>query len=567
MQKITTTTTAAVIVLLFAAVVTAQQQQQQQEWVIQLRPGVDAQQFAQEHHMIHLGALDYLPDNFHKFTATSTRTMIPRDSPDVLFSEHQVKRTRKYTRAAASSGVADPLYPAQWHLHTNAFSVDVDHAGTRSGRGVTIAVVDDGLQHTHPDLQGNYVAAHSYDFNFNDPNPTPDSSGDSHGTSAAGVAAAIRRNGHCGQGAAPEASLAGIRLIAEAVTDETEARALSYHAMGNVDIFSCSWGPEDSGAVMERPGLLLDHTLSLYAGGQRGRMGKGTIYVWASGNGRDGGDSCAFDGYASSPYVIAIGAIDHNGDQAWYSEGCAALMAVMPSSGANQGVATVDLLGAWGYDPGECNTRFGGTSAAAPLAAGVIALMLEERPQLTWRDVKYIIAKAAQPIHTEDTDWSLNAAGYRHSHKYGFGMLKVPALLAATRAHTLVPSPHRIYETGIRTIHDPAGYMPFHMDFAINGSNIGHIEHVVFVASLAHKSRGDVVIRLRSPSGITSILAPARPNDRTPDYPQGGWAFTSVRHWGETRADGIWRLEVDDVNTRTAGKYHFHGFILKIFGY
>jgi len=109
--------------------------------------------------------------------------------------------------------------------------------------------------------------------------------------------------------------------------------------------------------------------------------------------------------------------------------------------------------------------------------------------------------------------------------------------------------------------------MPFHLDFAINGSNIGHIEHVVFVASLAHKSRGDVVIRLRSPSGITSILAPARPNDRTPDYPQGGWAFTSVRHWGETRADGIWRLEVDDVNTRTAGKYHFHGFILKIFGY
>ena len=133
-----------------------------------------------------------------------------------------------------------------------------------------------------------------------------------------------------------------------------EAEALTHNAIGSVDIYSCSWGPADDGITMSEPGPVVQAALQQYAGQMRGRLGKGSIYVWASGNGRAEHDSCAFDGYASSPFVIAIGAIDHTGQQSWYSEGCSALMAVTPSSGAMQGITTVDLMGSAGYDPGEC---------------------------------------------------------------------------------------------------------------------------------------------------------------------------------------------------------------------
>jgi len=113
----------------------------------------------------------------------------------------------------------DPLFGQQWHLRNTLQSGGVSGEDARlatawdtvRGNGVVIGIVDDGLQHTHPDLAGRYDASLSYDFNDNDPNPMPTSS-DGHGTSAAGVAAATGNNGLGVTGAAPAATLAGIRL-------------------------------------------------------------------------------------------------------------------------------------------------------------------------------------------------------------------------------------------------------------------------------------------------------------------------------------------------------------------
>jgi hypothetical protein len=83
------------------------------------------------------------------------------------------------------------------------------------------------------------------------------------------------------------------------------------------------------------PGRIVLETFA--ASAVHGRGGKGSIYVWASGNGAHVGDSCAYDGYASSPYTIAVGAIDDSGKRSYYSEGCPALMCVAPSSGRKTG--------------------------------------------------------------------------------------------------------------------------------------------------------------------------------------------------------------------------------------
>ncbi len=96
----------------------------------------------------------------------------------------------------------------------------------RLGSGVNIAIVDDGLQYTHPDLALNYRSGLSRDINFNDADPAgPNAANeDFHGTAVAGVAAGRGHNGVGVSGVAPRAGLAGIRLIAAATTDAQEAQ-------------------------------------------------------------------------------------------------------------------------------------------------------------------------------------------------------------------------------------------------------------------------------------------------------------------------------------------------------
>ncbi len=91
----------------------------------------------------------------------------------------------------------DPLFGNQWHLRNTGQTggtpgEDVNAVAawdSVTGDGVVIGIVDDGLQHTHPDLHDQYRADLSWDFNFDDPDPTPGAL-DDHGTATAGVAGA-----------------------------------------------------------------------------------------------------------------------------------------------------------------------------------------------------------------------------------------------------------------------------------------------------------------------------------------------------------------------------------------
>ena len=85
---------------------------------------------------------------------------------------------------------------------------------------------------------------------------------------------------------------------------------------------------------------------------EQGYHTKNSIFVWAGGNGKGVHDNGNYDGYANHYTTMAIGAVDHTGHQAWYSEDCACLLAVTPSSGTSgKSITTVDLSGAPGYGP------------------------------------------------------------------------------------------------------------------------------------------------------------------------------------------------------------------------
>lgn len=85
---------------------------------------------------------------------------------------------------------------------------------------------------------------------------------------------------------------------------------------------------------MEGPSYLIQQ--SVVNGILNGRGGKGSVFVFASGNGAAQGDQCNFDGYTNSIYSVTVAAVDYKGLHPYYSEACAANMVVTYSSGSGK---------------------------------------------------------------------------------------------------------------------------------------------------------------------------------------------------------------------------------------
>ncbi len=458
----------------------------------------------------------------------------------------------------------DPLFVSQWHLENTGQTggtagVDSNITGvwdTHTGAGVVIGIVDDGVELAHPDLAANVANGLSFDYVSNDSDPTPAAnSGDNHGTAVAGVAAGVGNNSLGITGAAYEASIAGIRLLGFPQTATTESSALT-HRNQSIHIYNNSWGPADNGVIAALPPQV---EAALSTGARLGRGGLGSIYTWAAGNGRSFGDYSNYDQYASSRYVIAVGAITHNGLQSSYSESGSNLLVSAYSS--SPGIVTTDLVGADGYDATDYTNTFGGTSSAAPLVSGVIALMLDANPNLSYRDVMDILARTAEHNDPTDAGWTVNGAGLRVNHKYGFGAIDAQASVSAALTHNaLGPLASRSTPVVLvnRTIPDntPSGTV------ATVTTNVQlNLEHVELVLNAAHQNRGDLAITLVSPSGTRSVMTQARTQDFGNDYTN--WVFTTTRNWGE-RSDGTWTVEIADLVTGTTGSFRdfqlrFHG--------
>ena len=110
-----------------------------------------------------------------------------------------------------------------------------------------------------------------------------------------------------------------------------------------IDIYSASWGPEDDGKTVDGPGPLAKK--AFINGINQGRNGKGSIFVWASGNGGRQTDNCNCDGYTNSIYTLSISSATQGGRKPWYLEECSSTLATTYSSGTpghDASIATVD---------------------------------------------------------------------------------------------------------------------------------------------------------------------------------------------------------------------------------
>jgi subtilisin-like proprotein convertase family protein len=453
----------------------------------------------------------------------------------------------------------DSLINQQWHLKFNnqsgavlgtdlniesTWAYPINSAGFR-GRGIRIGIVDDGVQTSHPDFVGNIDTTNDYDWNDTTPNDPSPGAGDDHGTACAGDAAARGNNSLGVSGSAPESTLVGMRLIAANTTDQQEADAMNYLPQ-LIQIKSNSWGPNDTGAILEAPGPLT--LAALKNAVETGRGGKGTIFMWAGGNGLEVNDNSNYDGYANSIYTIAVGAFDSQSRQAYYSESGANIVIVSPSSGLSPalGKTTTDRTGADGYVAGDYESDFGGTSSATPTASGVVALMLEANPNLGWRDVQEILMRSAKKVNPSDTDWKtpVAPANINHNHKFGAGLIDATAAvtLANDWVNLSTQLKRTVPQTGLNVAIPNQNTTGVTREFVVAAQDNIRVEHVTVTVNINHTARGNLKITLTSPSGSVSRLAEVHA-DSGDDF--ANWTFMTVRNWGENAA-GTWRLKITD---------------------
>lgn len=367
----------------------------------------------------------------------------------------------------------DPFLATQaWHLdNTGQFGgtagEDIDVLGTawtsgaantNKGFGVRVGIIDDAIDIEHEDLRPNAFTGLglSLSFNYRDGSgfPRPCSVDDDHGTAVAGIVAARDTNGRGAAGVAPRATIVGLNALATStVADISDA------LQRDVAVSNNSWGAFDDREFTTIPAPIAQAISTATA---NGRGGLGTVILFSGGNGGNPAspllaDNANYDGYIANRRVIPVCAVDRLGDEAPYSERGENILVCAPSSDDTAGFRT----GIFSTYPGnqyrparapfadcpaggqQVGCPFSGTSASTPMAAGVVALMLEANPNLSWRDVRLILALSARKnrIGSNPGDWSTtrnavtsvanyctsgvcsNASLNRTSPKYGYGVV------------------------------------------------------------------------------------------------------------------------------------------------
>lgn len=477
---------------------------------------------------------------------------------------------------------ADTFFSLQWHLDNQGQlggvpdeDINVLPVWTLDenfGNGIEVVVVDDGIDLLHQDLKSNLLATRSFNFADSSTDITGDSSDSKHGTAVAGIIAAEQLNTVGVRGVAPEASLFGFNLIAPGNTTTANVASAMNRDL-TVDISNNSWGPEDDTGLFFEPDSTWE--LAIDDGTTNGRGGLGIVYLWAGGNGGTTIDRSDYDGFANYHGVIAIGAVDHNGYRASYSETGSNIWVVAPSEGTPAsdypGIMTTDVSGGGGYNfPGATGdvydinytANFNGTSAATPIVSGVVALMLAANPALTYRDVRMILAQTARQVDPLDAGWAKNNAsfpvgGYNINEQYGFGAVDAEAAVNAAKTWTNIGA--EIVETYTSSF-AVASITPFNtaiLNTVTVTSTLSQIEFVEIIPQVSHPDWGELNIQLIRSGGDGSTTTSTLTESRTcfsgflscSFFMSGdNFRFGSSRYLGET-PNGDWTLQIiDQVN-------------------
>lgn len=317
----------------------------------------------------------------------------------------------------------DPLYPGQWFwARLKMEEIWAREAGTAR---TTIVVVDDGCDARHPDLAANMDPGRDVLDGDDDPSPVPGARGNNHGTACAGLVAAVGGNGVGVVGACPGCRVRCVRLLgADPMTPipiSADVDAFQFALDNNAAVVSNSWGFVEAAPA---PGALVDAIISVE---QQSRQGKGAVVLFAAGN----DDRELLDNELTGVEgVIAVGAVNQFGDLSPFSNRGRTLDVVAPT-----GTYTTDIAGPDGDNAGDYTDRFGGTSSACPVAAGVVGLLASAAPDAPASEL------ASALISTAKLPSFVVPGPDGHDLSYGFGEIRPAAALEKLVPSTPPPMP------------------------------------------------------------------------------------------------------------------------------
>jgi subtilisin-like proprotein convertase family protein len=456
-------------------------------------------------------------------------------------------------------------FTGQWHLRNTvnpSIDVNIDPAWATdvTGLGVIVGIVDDSVEGTHPDLSPNFSAANSYDFADQDPDPAPALADDRHGISVAGVAAGRGGNGIGTTGAAPFATIAGLRVgFGGGSTDAEFADAVKYRSQGAIQTIRVKNHSYGYNAPFIADTLSRD-ALELSAQ-------SGTIHSWSAGNSR--GTSAQDTGkhiMLTSPWVIVTAALGYDGVFSNYSSWGSSVTVTAPSSDSgNPGITTTDRTGTGGYNgfvDNNYTAGFGGTSSSSPLVAGCLALLKQVAPNANVRVAKHLIARTAGKVNPTDTStdggWRTNAAGINFNANYGFGIMDAGAMVDLGKK---MNTHYGSSSISSGTVNVAAG-IPDNNATGISRTFVvaqnAKVEDVEVNLNVSHTFRGNIAGFITSPSGLKARFFTNSASDSGDNIV---WRFLVNHFWGENTA-GTWTIQLADLAAGTTGTWN--NFSLKI---
>jgi subtilisin family serine protease len=516
-------------------------------------------------------------------------------------------------------------------------NVDSVIASGLTGKGIIIAILDEDLELAHEDLAANIVAGESFNYLNRTTDPTLPAGGtEGHGTSVAGLAAGRGWNNIGGRGVAPLASLKGFNIL-KGTTFQDDLESIggaTYSA--DVSIFNQSFGV-DSRIFVAPLATIIEDQYKASVTSLRG--GKGAIFVRSSGNGfadyegagvaadcdaavaiKISCQNAVMDPSMALPQIITVGALDANGQVASYSTAGSSIWISAPGgedgrdgdaangslesdlnspamlttdrTGCSQGSVRTDAnfpanvfqnasLGDPALNPGcKYTSTFNGTSSAAPVLSGAIALILEARPELTWRDLKQVLQRTAKQVepsraaisvalgdgnYIAEPAWTTNAMGVKFHNVYGFGGVDVAA--AVTLAKSMTPNNLGAFvettyiNSGVVSVAIPDNSIAGASSTIAETSSLT-IESVRISVDITHSSSGDLGVELTSPSGTRSVLFTIRNGFSTSDDLR--MEMMSNAFYDEP-SNGTWTLKVVDGKTPDGGI--LNSWAIKIYGH
>ncbi|MCY3923368.1 MAG: S8 family serine peptidase, partial [Chloroflexi bacterium] len=491
--------------------------------------------------------------------------------------------TNKVARALCTKytkWLSDELSSCLWHLNADTdyryrevdpiIDINIDDVWeTTKGEGITAMIVDARWQPRHEDLIDNV------DFDRNDlGRQWVIESFTAHGTSVAGIIGA-RDNALGGRGVAPRASLIQHDYLG-LFSNKSELESVLFQK-NIVAVTNRSYGERGNGAIRQSSSW----RWALDAVVREAFSGRGGLQVISAGNefaaiNNPGDGWTGLDESLTHRGVVTVAAVNSQGVSTAYSDIGPNVWVSAPSSDHTRGQP--GILTTVGNN--HYTASFGGTSAAAPIVTGVVALIRAANPDLTWRDVKLILAATAQKndptgaaqkagAPTAWTDGAIKygeqTARYVSNYLYGFGVVDADAAVTAAQSWTLVPDLITATASSSSALAVPGSKGEVETSLSIQ-SNMDFIEYVNVDVNMTTKNFRNLRVTLVSPSGEESILSPAIDSCPSGCGIDGTFQFGTARHLGEDPS-GVWKLKIYNNAAQRPAEATLNSWTLTIYGH